>query len=126
MSDPLIPLAVLERTKPQLFALVEQLAPRIMVDVRDGSAGAALAFSLLFEHWEHWGTLLEGVTLDPAARLYNRYFWFRRFATLWQQAHGYDAGTEQQAFQILENSEAELDWTFVAELDERASSAWVP
>jgi hypothetical protein len=50
--------------------------------------------------------------------LYNRYFWFLRFAKIRSEQHGKDPGIEQQAFQILENAMADIDWTVVEAIDE--------
>ena len=50
--------------------------------------------------------------------LYNRYYWFRRFIRLHCTIHGEDAGLEQQAFQILEQSMADLDWQVIEAIDE--------
>lgn len=51
--------------------------------------------------------------------LYNRYYWFRQFAQLHSEQHGKDAGIEQQAFQILEGSTADIDWAVVEAIDKR-------
>jgi hypothetical protein len=40
---------------------------------------------------------------------YNRYYWFSRFSKKYQQEHGYDAGFEQEAHQLLEYADIELD-----------------
>jgi hypothetical protein len=50
--------------------------------------------------------------------LYNRYFWFRRFIRMHSTKHGKVAGLEQQAFQILEHSMADLDWQVIEAIDE--------
>lgn len=35
-------------------------------------------------------------------RLWNRYYWYARFAKEWQDREGYDAGIEQSVFKLLE------------------------
>ena len=86
--------------------------------MREGEAGEALARSLLFEHWPD---LVGGSEeLDRERLLYNRYYWFVRFVALWQAAHGYDAGLEQQAFQMVEQADMQLDWDLLQQLDARA------
>lgn len=51
--------------------------------------------------------------------LYNRYYWFLRFSKIHSEQHGKDAGIDQQAFQILENSIADIDWAVVEAIDKR-------
>jgi hypothetical protein len=92
-NDPLIPISVL------------------------GPPGEAYARSLLFERWPE---LIVEEPVDPARSFYNRYFWFVRFAALWQAAHGHDAGLEQQVFQLLEQVDFDIDWDVVQELEARA------
>jgi hypothetical protein len=57
-----------------------------------------------------------GADLSPEDRLYNRYFWFRRFANAHRAKFGRDEGIEQLAFQILEHSNCDVDWTCVEQL----------
>jgi hypothetical protein len=49
--------------------------------------------------------LLGGLELSEAERFWSRYYWLARFAREWQAAVGYDAGLEQQVFQLLESAE---------------------
>ncbi len=51
--------------------------------------------------------------------LYNRYYWFLRFAKIHSEQHGKDAGIEQQAFQILENAMTDIDWAVVEAIDKK-------
>ena len=51
--------------------------------------------------------------------LYNRYYWFLRFAKIHSEQHAKDAGIDQQAFQILENAMADIDWAVVEAIDKR-------
>lgn len=64
------------------------------------------------------GTL--GSELTAEDQLYNRYFWFRRFANAHCAKFGEDAGIEQQAIQILEHAECSIDWSQVNELESSA------
>ena len=50
-----------------------------------------------------------GADLSAPNVLYNRYYWFLRFACLHREKYGFDAGIEQQAFQILEYAQCDLD-----------------
>jgi len=118
MSEhPIVPVETLLPVKETLDARIAQLTPAW--DIEPGEVGDALAWYLLFEHWPD---LVPGSPLDPQTALYNQYFWFKRFATLKQQKDGYDAGLEQQAFQLLEHSGLDLDWELLERLDAEAAS----
>jgi hypothetical protein len=97
---------------------MSQLDPPLAVEVTDDEAGEALARSMLFERWPDLLPADEGS--DRERLFYNRYYWFLRFISLWQAAHGYDAGLEQQAFRILEEAEFSVDWDVIQRLDARA------
>lgn len=62
-----------------------------------------------------------GADLTPEDRTYNRYYWFLRFAAAHRKRHGFDAGVEQQVFQILERADLEigrtLDWRVIERLE---------
>jgi hypothetical protein len=47
---------------------------------------------------------------SPINIFYNRYYWFLVFAKLYHAAHGFDAGIEQQGFQLLETAPPGVDW----------------
>ena len=53
--------------------------------------------------------------------LYNRYFWFMRFMRMYCKQHGKDVGLEQQAFQIVEQAMADVDWQIIAAIDQRTN-----
>lgn len=117
-KDPLIPPETLVPIQAELLRRIDQLDLPLAVDVREGEAGEALARSLLFEYWPD---LLGGSEeLDRERLLYNRYYWFVRFVAIWQAAHGYDAGLEQQAFLMVEQADMQLDWDLLQQLDARA------
>ncbi|HEV2915033.1 MAG TPA: hypothetical protein VGX92_17280 [Pyrinomonadaceae bacterium] len=118
MSNPLVPQDTLSGVKNELYRRIAQSTPDIALDP-DG-VGEALAWSLLFERWPE---LLPGPPLGREDAFYNRYFWFKRFATLKQERDGYDAGLEQQAFQLLEQAEFDLDWALIEQLDAEAAGA---
>ena len=111
------PIAVetLSRVKDKLVARLAQLTPSIALEASE--AGDALGWSLLFEHWPE---LVPGSPLDHENAFYNRYFWFKRFAMLKQKRDGYDAGLEQQVFQMLEHADFDVDWALMALLDAQA------
>jgi hypothetical protein len=78
----------------------------------------ALLLSLTFEKWPD---LLEGTPpISLEQRFYNEYFWFRRFAFLWQERREPDAGLEQQAFDKLSKTSADIDWNVIETLDQLA------
>jgi hypothetical protein len=69
-------------------------------------AGRSLRnYCLLTECPEMVGNL--GLAADE--RFWSRYYWLARFAREWQAVDGYDAGLEQQLFQLLEYAEADYD-----------------
>ena len=117
-KDLLVPKDTLSRVKNELYARIAQLTPSVALD--PGDVGEALAWSLLFEHWPD---LLPGSPIDRVDAFYNQYFWFKRFATLKQERDGYDAGLEQQVFQLLEQPDFDLDWSLIEQLDAEAASA---
>jgi hypothetical protein len=116
-NDPLIPISVLAQHHSELLRRIEQVDSPPSAGLMSGASGEAYARSLLFERWPE--LVIEG-PVDSARSFYNRYFWFARFAALWQAAHGYDAGLEQQVFHLLEQADFDIDWDVVQELDARA------
>lgn len=113
---PLLPVAQLSALDDELIRRARELD--LAIDVTDGPAGLARARALLFERWPE----LLPAPLDPPMRFYNHYFWFLRFATLWQAAHGEDPGLEQQAFQILEQVDFEIDGDVFQQVERLARS----
>jgi hypothetical protein len=61
--------------------------------------------------------VLNNVLSSAELLLYNRYYWFLKFARLFVRENGPDAGLEQQAFQILENSEGKIDWSVIEAIE---------
>jgi hypothetical protein len=55
--------------------------------------------------------------LTETTRFYNRYYWFALFAAHRQAANGFDAGIEQQKFQMLETAPNGIDWGVVERID---------
>jgi hypothetical protein len=114
-TAPLIPVEVLGGIDDvELRRRAAQLP--LAIDLDDPDA-RPLLWSLVFERWPD---LLSTQDLDNATRFYNQYFWFVRFASAWQAAHGHDAGLEQQAFKMLETAPPEAVWGVVAQLDHQA------
>jgi hypothetical protein len=58
-----------------------------------------------------------GSELTSQDRLYNRYYYFLRFAQAYFQKFGPNVGIEQQAFQILENADCCFDLKEISRLE---------
>lgn len=104
----LISEAVLRSTDKELRARMQKVKGKYAVDAEDEVYGAAFRYFLLFDRWPD---LLVGVVSELTALtcFYNKYYWFLQFKRLWALKHGYDAGIEQQAFQLLEAADHELE-----------------
>jgi hypothetical protein len=118
IRDVLLPVEISPASRAELLRRIGSLQPPLAIAVQRDEAGEALARSLLFEHWPELATF---DAIDARTRLYNQYFWFRRFAVLWQAANGMDAGLEQQAFKMLEHAEVDLDGALLEEIDQLAA-----
>lgn len=116
MIDPLVPVDQLSPLDEELVRRT-RAQPDLALDIQVDPAGVALARATMFELWPE---LIPGGPLDPQRTLYNRYFWFRRFANLWQAERGEDGGLEQRALQIVEYADCDVDFEILAELDRRA------
>jgi hypothetical protein len=84
------------------------------VDLADEYYGPAFRRYLLFSKWSH---LLSGKGLDERALFHNAYYWFRVFIKRHMATHGYDAGLEQQAFNILERAKGDIDWSIIEQIN---------
>ena len=115
---PLVSNAALALVDPELQVRIAALQPAVLQVA--GDAGRARAWSLLFEHWP---ALLKEPSISREDVLYNRYYWFKRYALRMQESDGYDAGIEQQVFRLLEQPEFDIDWAIVEELDIAAAEA---
>ncbi len=93
--------STLNETDEKLGRLIDKVKHEYGIDVDDDLYGSAFRYYLLFDRWP---TLLQGAVpeLDATVRFYNKYYWFWRMKCLYFQKHGYDAGLDQQAFQLLE------------------------
>jgi hypothetical protein len=114
-ATPIIPAEVLgDIDDTELRRRASQL--RLAIDLGDPDA-RPLLWSLVFQEWPD---LLPARDVDELTRFYNEYFWFVRFISAWQAAHGSDRGLEQQAFQLLEQAPTGVDWDTVEQLDRQA------
>ena len=116
--EMLIPGDRLPDTKGEVLARARQLGIPGSFLAEDDPAREALLLSLAFANWPD--LMPRTPPLSLVQRFYNEYFWFRRFASLWQHRHDPDAGLEQQAFSMLAQTSAEVDWTVIEELDHLA------
>jgi hypothetical protein len=110
-STPIIPAEILAGIdEAELRSRAEPLG--LLIDPAD-PLSSPLLWSLAFELWPD---LLPDPDPDTLTRYYNQYYWFERFVSAWQAAHGKDAGLEQQAFKVLENAPEDVDWDVVGRL----------
>jgi len=92
--------------------------------VRDPTLGTELGYCLAFTHWHEAGVSPFGISaLDL---LYNRYYWQRAYAARHQALHGPDAGLEQEAFKMLDDSAEPVDLEVIDDIDRRVSPGGGP
>ncbi len=91
---------------------VERLVPGKHVSPED----QALAYFSFFDNYPSGG-VDDLPELTEIVRFYNRYYWFGLFAKLRRATVGFDAGIEQQGFQLLEAAPAGVDWDLVGRID---------
>lgn len=108
-------------SEDEMSLTAASLPSEILCNVRndllnDPSCGPPLRNYLAITH------KLVAQVLTDQDRFYNEYFWFKRFAVLYQASHGFDAGVEQQAFEILERAAIDVDRDQIARLNEQASN----
>ena len=60
--------------------------------------------------------------LTPAVCFYNAYYWFKRFVAARSATRGYDAGLEQQAYQMLERAPDDIEWSVLGQIEVRLES----
>lgn len=90
----------------------------ISIDLDDKSYGPAFRRYLLFHRLPH---LVAG-QLNEQDIFYNAYYWFKVFAKQYMAKHGQDAGIEQQAFQMLESVDFEVDWSVIQVIEGQIDS----
>ena len=95
-----------------------RLSPPIEPNALTAPGGEALSRYLLLEHWPE---LFQDDSVTERAVFYSKYYWFKRFAADRADATGYDAGLEQQVFQMLEAPPVEVDWDLIEEVDRQAA-----
>ena len=83
--------------------------------IEDSEIRYSFLYYVLFTHWPE--LLDEGLELEEL--FYNRYYWFLRLSKQYQARHGHDAGCEQQAVQMLETADVNLDLQVIDDLEKR-------
>ncbi len=83
----------------------------------DGACERALRRYLLLTEFPE--RIAERQPVCHESVVYSRYYWFTLFAKLCRTRQGHDAGLEQQAFQILENADCEVDWNVIRAIEIR-------
>jgi hypothetical protein len=116
----IIPKELLEAKLSEIDSRIRESDLKFSIEPDDESFGNAFKFYLLFENWP---SLLagNGFAIGNELIFYNRYYWFCCFLKLYKAKHRYDAGLEQQAFRLLEDSEAlnvDVDWELIAKLSQ--------
>jgi hypothetical protein len=61
--------------------------------------------------------------LSELVAFYNAYYWALVFAKRYQARYGFDAGIEQEAFQVLEHAPSNVDWQIVESVNQAAQKA---
>lgn len=64
-------------------------------------AGLSLRYYVLLTDEQD---VVAALGLSEAERFWSRYYWLARFAKEWQAVAGYDAGLEQQVFNLFESA----------------------
>lgn len=96
------------------------LQAQFRIDFEDPTYGPAFRRYLLLSRWPE---LLSGrAPLTEAARFYNTYYWFLTTVRLWGARHGYDAGMDQQAFQMLEYADESVDLAVVEAIERQVDA----
>lgn len=60
--------------------------------------------------------------LSESTVFYNAYYWALVFAKRCQSSYGFDAGIEQEAFKVLEQAPADVDWLVVERVNQAAQA----
>lgn len=114
----IIPKEILEKLLPEIDNLIKKSAQNYSSVLNDITFGESYKYFLLFTNWPHLLTE-EGIEIDNELIFYSRYYWFIHFLKLYTLKKGMDAGLEQQAFRLLEESEridVEIDWSFIEKI----------
>ena len=118
----LIPLRILHQHEDAILRGLDSLPTMYRKDLLDDPQSRyPYLYYLLFTHWPQ---LPNGKTAEFTVEdlFYNRYYWFLRVAELHQARHGFDAGFEQQAMQMVETAACHLDLELVVEIEQKVTA----
>ena len=113
-QDFLIPEAILTAHLDAQFLEADALKSDSRIP-KDSTCERALCYYRLLTEWQFDAT--KHVGIDEKVVFYSRYYWFKLYCKLWTSQFGYDAGLEQQAFQIIESGPDGIDWSVVEDID---------
>jgi hypothetical protein len=116
MTIPLVSEADLMGFEEELSRSIVSVPERFLFAIDDPVYGPAFRRYLLLSHGLSW--LASKVPdLDVRSVFYSRYYWFLMLIRLYQSRTGDDAGMEQQAFQMLEAAEIEINWSIIEAIE---------
>lgn len=109
---------ILAAKLPEIELKLKESNQKFAIDWNDDFLGTAVRYYLLFTYWP---SLLGAEDGEKKSTLifYNRYYWFYYFLRLYTMKNGKNAGLEQQAFQLLEESEGldvGIDWSLIEKI----------
>jgi len=110
--DPIVPEPLLQAQDVEIRALLHSAELLPVEAEREGALGRAFMYYLVFSD-ARMVQQLGFVDAAPVDVFYNRYYWFLRYIRVSRKRKGYDAGLEQQMFQLLENAECAFDWEII-------------
>lgn len=107
-----VPVNIINAAKPRILDLIRNSERRIGVDLDDAFYGDIFLYYLALSDPK----IVMEIGLSHLSEFdiyYNRFYFFTLFSKLYQIKHGYDAGIEQQAFQLLEESPSGVNLAIV-------------
>lgn len=117
----LVPPPVLQKHEDTILQRLDTLPTAGRQDLLDDpECRYPFLYHLLFRHWpELLGSQGEWTAEDL---FYNGYYWFVRLAEQYQAKHGLDAGFRQQAVQLIESVNCDIDLDIIHDIEERAAA----
>jgi hypothetical protein len=117
----LIPLPILERREDAVLRRLDSLPTIARKDLlRDPQYRYCYLYFLLLSHWPQ--LVRNQGQFTPEDLFYNAYYWLLRLSKEYQREHGFDAGFEQQAAQMLATADFGLDPELVREIEDRVAA----
>jgi hypothetical protein len=114
--------AELRPTNDDVLRLMQDEHPPFAIDTSDALYGSAFLHYLLFDRYPFLLHRDLGLELDDEALVYNRYYRFTLFTGLYRARHGKDAGLDQEACHLLEQSGVQVDAALIQQIDDRVRS----